>query len=63
MIDHRIRQAQQVEEEGRQFIEETSQEQFAAKSRAKKYDPGSIFLWALGAVYGPKREKSDDRST
>lgn len=57
MIDHRIRQARQVEEEGRQFIEETSQEQFAAKTRAKKYPAGSTWLWALGSVYGPKREK------
>lgn len=57
MKDFRILQSRQVEKEDREFIEETSLEQFNSNVRSKKYPPGSAWFWALGAVFGPARKK------
>lgn len=57
MIDHRKRQLQQVEKEGRDFIEETSLEQAITNAKRKQYPEGSTYRWALGAVYGPPADK------
>lgn len=53
MIDHRVRQERQVWTERRQLIEQTSHEQFLNNCRSKKYPAGTMYLWALQAVYGP----------
>ena len=52
-------QSRQVEKEGRQFIEEASLESFSTKAKAKKYPAGSVWFWALSAVYGPKQSRED----
>ena len=57
MIDHRKIQLQQVEREGRDFIEETTHEQFIINAKRKQYPEGSTYRWALGAVYGPPADK------
>lgn len=54
MINWALRQSQQVEKERRRFIEETSLEQAHTKTKRKAYPVGSMFFWALGAVYGPE---------
>lgn len=63
MKDWRIIQMNRVQRERRQFIEETSLEQVNSSLSAKKgYPPGSVFLWALGAVYGPVGSADDNRA-
>ena len=49
----------QVEQERRAIIlEGATQEQFVAWCRAKKLEPGSTRLWAVGIV-GPKNSKRE----
>jgi len=55
MIDWKLRQSQQVEKERRPYIESCTLEQF--RSKAKEYPAGSVYHWALGAVYGPPSDK------
>ena len=64
MKDHRRDQLRQVEREGREFIEETTHEQFVTNTKRKLYPVGSTFKWAigpvgtkLGSVYGPPSDK------
>lgn len=62
MKDWRVIQLTRVERERRQFIEETSLEQVNSSASSKKgYPPGSVFLWALGAVYGPIGSADEQR--
>jgi len=53
MKDHRYLKLSKAEKERRIFIEEVSQDQWILRSRRKQYPAGSIFYWALQAVYGP----------
>ena len=55
MIDWKDRQQRQAEYERRPFIEKATMEQFRA--RTSQYPAGSVFLWALEAVYGPPEDK------
>ncbi len=57
MIDYRITQQRKMEKEGRHFIEEASHDTFATRCRGKRYPPGSTWMWALQAVYGPPAVK------
>lgn len=53
MIDHRERHLYEVQKERREFIEATSLEQFNTNTKRKQYPTGSVYKWALSAVYGP----------
>lgn len=53
MIDHRERHLYEVQKERREFIEATSLEQFNTNTKRKQYPTGSVWKWALSAVYGP----------
>lgn len=59
MIDHRIRQQMQMEKEGRDFLGEVNQETFVLKVRRKDYPPGTTWMWALGAAFGPPKKKQE----
>lgn len=54
MKDSRATHLNKVSKERRAFIEEVSLADARMKTARKEYPEGSIWLWTLGAMYGPK---------
>lgn len=62
MIDHKERQLYKAMRENRELlVPDVTREQAHELARTGKIPVGSVWLWALQAVYGPKRQASGDR--
>ena len=54
MRDFHATHLDKVSKERRAFIEEASLADFRHRATRKEYPVGSVWLWTLGAVYGPE---------
>lgn len=54
MINYAQKQKDEVRKEQRKFIEEANFGVFQLHSKQSQYPVGSVFKWALQAVYGPE---------
>jgi hypothetical protein len=62
MIDHKERQLYKAMRENRELlVSDVTKEQAQELARTGKIPAKSVWLWAVQAVYGPKRQESGDR--